>query len=91
VEQPNLNGPDRARLEQHLALARSIGAEVHVLQGADFVDTILAFAREHRVTQLFVGHSLQHRPLPFLRSPIDRLIDAADEFDIRLFPHREAV
>jgi two-component system, OmpR family, sensor histidine kinase KdpD len=91
VEQPNLSSVDKARLDQHLALARASGAEVHVLLGADFVDTILAFAREHRVTQLFVGHSLQHRPLRFLRSPIDRLIDAADEFDIRLFPHREAV
>ena len=91
VEQPNLSGADRARVDQHMALARSYGAEVHVLQGNDFVDTILTFAREHRITQLFVGHSLQHRALRLVRSPIDRLIDAAEEFDVRLFPHREAV
>ena len=91
VEQSSLSGADRTRVDQHLALARAQGAEVHVLQGNDFVDTILTFAREHRVTQLFVGHSLQHRSLRLVRSPIDRLIDAAEEFDVRLFPHREAV
>jgi two-component system, OmpR family, sensor histidine kinase KdpD len=91
VEQPHLSPSDRARMDQHLALAREYGAEVHVLQGTDAVDTILAFAREHRVTQLFVGHSLQPRSLRFLRSPVDRLIDAADDFDVRLFPHRDAV
>ena len=91
VEQPHLCAADRARLEQNLALAREKGGEVHVLQGKDPVATILAFAREHRVTQLFVGHSLQRRGMRLLRSPIDRLIDAADEFDVRLFPHRDGI
>jgi K+-sensing histidine kinase KdpD len=48
------------------------------------VDTLLAFAREHRITQLFLGHSQRER------SPVERLIDAAEDFDVRLFPHGEA-
>jgi len=53
VEQPDLRGADREKLERNLALARELGAEVHCLQGLDFVQTILDFAREQRITQLF--------------------------------------
>ena len=66
-----------------------MGAEVHCLQGTDFVETILHFAREQRVTQLFLGHTNREQRFWLSRTPIDRLIDAADEFDVRLFPHPE--
>jgi K+-sensing histidine kinase KdpD len=64
-----------------------MGAEVHSLKGDDFVDAILAFAHEQRITQLFLGHTGRPRRVWFERSPIDRLIDSAEGFDIRLFPH----
>ncbi len=89
VEQEGLRPRDRERLESHLALARELGAEVHRLQGADFVETLLDFARERRITQLFLGHTNREQRLWSARSPIDRLIDAADDFDVRLFPHQE--
>ena len=84
VEQPNLDPADRARLDDHLALAREVGAEVHCLKGGDFANTLLEFAHEQRITQLFIGHSQRDR------SPIEKLIDAAEDFDVRLFPHAEA-
>jgi two-component system, OmpR family, sensor histidine kinase KdpD len=86
VEQPDLRPGDCEKLDANLALARELGAEVHCLKGDDFVQAILDFAREQRITQLFLGHS--GRPRAFLgRTPIDRLIDGADGFDVRLFPH----
>jgi two-component system sensor histidine kinase KdpD len=81
VEQPALDAADRARLDENLVLAREIGAEVHCLKGGDFAETLLAFAHEQRITQLFLGHSQRDR------SPIEKLIDAAEDFDVRLFPH----
>ena len=42
-------------LDKNLALARDMGAEVHALKGIDFVDAILSFAREQRITQLFLA------------------------------------
>ena len=90
VEQADLRPEDKARLDSHLALARELGAEVHCLMGEDFVSTIIEFAHEQRVTQLFLGHSGRSRQLWFMRSPMDRLIDAAEDFDVRLFPHGEA-
>ena len=87
VEQPDLPPQDRELLEKNLALARELGAEVHCLKGSDFVDAILTFAREQRITQLFLGHTGRPGRAWLARSPIDRLIDGAEGFDVRLFPH----
>ena len=57
---------------------------MHRLKGGDFAKTLLDFAHEQRVTQLFIGHSQRDR------SPIEKLIDAAEDFDVRLFPHTPA-
>jgi two-component system sensor histidine kinase KdpD len=89
VEQADLRAEDRQRLETNLALAREMGAEIHSLKGADFVDTILQFAHDQRITQLFLGHTGRPGRSWFARSPIDRLIDGAEGFDVRLFPHEE--
>ncbi len=89
VQQPQLRPEDQARLESHLALARELGAEVHCLTGDDVVDSILEFSREQRITQVFLGHSGRESRFGLARNPVDRLIEAAEDFDIRLFPHRE--
>lgn len=49
---------DLARLTRHLSLARSLGAEVLTIPGADPVETLLRLAREQNVTQIVVGKSL---------------------------------
>ena len=90
VQQTGLRAEDQARLDAHLALARELGAEVHCLHGSDFVSSILQFAREQRITQLFLGHTGQEHRFWFSRSPIDRVIEAAENFDVRLFPRPEA-
>jgi K+-sensing histidine kinase KdpD len=48
------------------------------------VATVLEFAHNQRITQLFLGHSQRER------SPVEKLIEAAEDFDVRLFPHPEA-
>jgi two-component system sensor histidine kinase KdpD len=83
VEQGAIGPEDRARLETNLALAGEMGAEVHCLKGADFVSTVIEFARAQRITQIFIGHAQSDC------GPVDRLIDAAEAFDVRLFPQRE--
>jgi two-component system sensor histidine kinase KdpD len=81
VEQDGLKAEDRALLEKHLALAREMGAEVHCVKGSDWTQALLDFAHHERITQLFLGHA-QKSPVP-----VERLIDAAEDFDVRLFPH----
>jgi two-component system, OmpR family, sensor histidine kinase KdpD len=88
VRQPNLSPEDQAALEGHLELAKELGAEVNVLDEPNPTEAILRFAREHRATQIFVGHSSRGRWQDLLGgSPLDRLIQATEDMDLRIFPH----
>ena len=89
VNQPNLTPHDRIANERNTRIARAERAHVDVLDGKDPVDTILEYAREHGITQIFVGHNLRRDWRARLRgSPLDRLIAGADGMDVRVFPHR---
>jgi two-component system sensor histidine kinase KdpD len=89
VRQPHLAAKDHAVVDAHLKLAESMGAEVCRLEGTDFVRVLLDFARAQGVTQLFVGHTGEPRGwlARFRRGPLERLIDAAADMDVRIFPH----
>ncbi len=88
VGQPDLSPEDRAALERNLDVARQAGACVEMLDGEDPIDTILKFAQERGITQIFVGHTLRQSGLGrFLKSPVDRLLERPQGIDIRVFPH----
>jgi two-component system sensor histidine kinase KdpD len=89
VNQPNLSPQDRIANARNIKVARAERAQVDVLDGKDAVATILEYARERGVTQLFVGHNLRRDWRARLRgSPLDRLIEGAEGIDVRVFPHR---
>jgi two-component system sensor histidine kinase KdpD len=83
MEQKALKEEDRSRLEKHLERARGLGAEVHCLKSGDFAEAVVDFARRERITQIFLGHPQK------AQSPVERVIEAAEYFDVRLFPHED--
>ncbi len=88
VSQPNLSADDQISLDRNLQMARAAGATVVNLDGEDPIDTILRFAMERGITQIFVGHSMREGPLGrFSRSPVDKLLAKPQGIDIRVFPH----
>ncbi len=88
VEQPELSPADQKALAANLAAARDACSEVAVLEGEDFVESIIEYARDHRVTQIFIGHSLRSNWWDrFAGGPVDRLIRSAEGMDVRVFPH----
>jgi len=88
VRQSGLSPKDQQTINANLALALELEADVHVLEGPDPIAAIMRFAREQRVTQIFVGHSAPDRwKEMWSRGPVDRLIQAAKDIDIRIFPH----
>jgi K+-sensing histidine kinase KdpD len=88
VEQPGLEAEQRIRLNAALDEARLLGASIHVLEGDDPIDTLLRFARGNRITQIFVGHSMQESWWKrWMGGPLDRLIRGAEGMDVRVFPH----
>lgn len=59
VERPGINPDDeeRKRLDESMALARSLGADTDTLTGSDIPAELLRFARFENVTQIVVGRS----------------------------------
>jgi two-component system sensor histidine kinase KdpD len=88
VGQPELSAGDQAALDRNLAIARAAHAHIEILDGEDAIETILKFARERGVTQIFVGHSTREGWWERLTgTPLDRLIRGSNDIDVRVFPH----
>jgi two-component system sensor histidine kinase KdpD len=90
VKMNELTREAQEMLDQNLELARKLGAEVHVLEGSDPMGEIIKFAREQRVTQIYIGHTQRSSWRFWAPNPVDRLIEAAEGIDVRIFPHKRA-
>jgi len=87
VLQKNLTPEDRMALDRNVTLARAQQAQVETLEGKDPVATILGYARENGITQIFVGHNLRRTWRNRLGgTALDRLIRDAEGIDVRVFP-----
>ena len=88
LNRPDWTADQRARVDSGVEKARERGAEIVQLDGEDAVDTILRFARQRGITQIYVGHkgrdSWWERAFG---SDLDRLISSAEGMDVRVFPH----
>jgi two-component system sensor histidine kinase KdpD len=84
-----LGDADRDRLEAHLRLAESLGAEVVRLRGVRVHEAILAHAREHNVTRILAGKPTHARWRDRLRgSLLDALIRGSGGIEIHVIaPH----
>ena len=88
VREDRLSEKDETTLQAWLVEARQVGAQTAAVEGYDPVETLMDYARTHRITQIFVGHpSRVHWWDRFLGGPLDRLIRDAEGIDVRVFPH----
>ena len=88
IRHDQLSEKDESTLHAQLMEAQKVEAQTEVLDGYDPVETLMDFARTHRITQIFIGHpSKVHWWDRFLGGPLDRLIRAAEGIDVRVFPH----
>jgi len=88
VRQAEISANDQEALERNLSIARAAQAHIEILDGQDPIETLLKFAHEHGITQIFVGHSTREQWWErFTGTPLDRLIRGANDIDVRVFPH----
>jgi two-component system sensor histidine kinase KdpD len=88
VTQKDLTAEDQLAIRRNAMLAEAQHARVVRLEARDPITAILDFAREHGITQIFVGHNLRRSWRNRLGgSPLDRLIRDAEGIDVRVFPH----
>jgi len=87
-----LDADARRRLEQNLALARELGAEIVVTHDEDVADALVRVALQNNATQIVVGKSRSPRWLDALRggSLVDRLLRISGPIDIYVVPAERA-
>lgn len=86
-QHPKISQEDRATLQLNLDYANRLEAQVESLSELNAA-SILEFARERGITQIFVGHDMM-RQAPW-RPPwsnlVDRLIASAEGIDVVVYP-----
>lgn len=89
LNRPEWSPEQRQKVNEGVELARRKGAEIAVLDGEDAVNTVLRFARQRGITQIYVGQKGREKWWErAFGSDLDRLIRAAEGIDVRVFPHR---
>ena len=79
-------GEERAAAIRNLELAESLGASGQIVNGRDVLGTIMDYARDNAVTDLFIGYSGPSQG-PYLRHlPVYRLVHNLPEVDIHIIP-----
>jgi two-component system, OmpR family, sensor histidine kinase KdpD len=88
VCEPGRSKRERVRIRRYFDAAKKAGATTEVLESDNPISAIVDFARQKRITQIFIGHSA-HNTLRdrLFGDPVLRLIRAAEGIDVRVFPH----
>jgi two-component system sensor histidine kinase KdpD len=80
-----LGDDDRERLESHLRLAESLGAQVVRLTGVRISDAALEFARRRNVTRIVLGKPRHPRLRDVLRgSLVDEIIRGSGDIEVNV-------
>lgn len=72
----------RRRVADMLALAESLGAEAITIPGIDIAEVLVAFARQHNVNRLLLGHQSRARWIFWRDSMTDRIGRAHPDLDL---------
>jgi two-component system sensor histidine kinase KdpD len=96
VKQRDLTRAAEEAVEENLEFARKLGADVHLVEPGidakkDPIAEIVRFAREQRITQVFIGHTQQSSWKFWSQNPVDKLIREAEGMDVRIFPNASAL
>ena len=88
VQQTSVTARDREKLDALVDYALQAGARVQMLASEDPTDAILRFAKDHHITQIFIGHTFRQSWWNRLMgTPVDALIRSAEGMDVCIFPH----
>jgi two-component system sensor histidine kinase KdpD len=75
-------------LEKHLCFARNLHIETHVLKGKDVARTIVDFAREQNITQIYLGRAGVRTLLGRVASTVHKVVRLARDREITVVAER---
>jgi len=85
----DLTPAERESLDRHLKFARALQIDPRMLEGSDVAETVVRFAREHRVTQIFVPREQMGALRSWFASAfVQRLVTLARDMQVTVVADR---
>jgi len=86
---PHIPAGQREVVEKHMVFARNLHIEPSILQGEDVAQTLVDFARHHKVTQIFIARPQQKKwPMVFGRGLVERVVRLAHDIQVTIVAER---
>ncbi len=81
---------DREAIERHLNFARNMRIETRTLEGTDVAQTLIAFARDNQITQIFLARNHKRSYSPFWQGDLlQNIVRLAKDMQIVIVSERE--
>lgn len=85
----HLSDEERDRLQRHLSFAGALQIETRVLEGQDVAETLVTFARQQRVTQIFiVRHNERTLRTWFAEGLVQQIVNLAQDMQVTVVADR---
>ena len=79
----------REALEKHMKFARNLHIEPSILRGKDVAETLVDFARLHKITQIFIARPQQKKwSMVFGRGLVERVVHLAHDIQVTIVAER---
>ncbi len=82
--------PADSKLYENMQYARSLGFEIHTAQSTDIAMTISEYARQSKITDLFIGYSAPSHILQQRKTISEQLMNYLPDVDIHIIPDARA-
>jgi two-component system, OmpR family, sensor histidine kinase KdpD len=85
----HLSDADRDRLQRHLSFAQALQIETRVLEGKDLAETLVTFARQQKVTQIFILRQKERTLRTWLREGlVQQIVNLAQDMQVTVVADR---
>jgi len=85
----NVPASQREALEKHMIFARNLHIDTSILEGEDVAQTLVDFARRHKITQIFIARPQQKRwPMVFGRGLVEQVVRLAHDIQVTIVAER---
>jgi two-component system sensor histidine kinase KdpD len=87
----HLNDEERDRLQRHLSFAAALQIETRVLEGEDVADVLVTFAREQKVTQIFIVRQKEGTLRTwFAEGLVQQIVNGAQDMQVTVVADRSS-
>jgi two-component system sensor histidine kinase KdpD len=87
----HLTPDDRDRIQRHLNFARGLHIDTAILEGDEVADTIVRFARQQQVTQIFLTRQPETTVLSlFTEGFVQQIVNLAQDMQVTIVADRSA-